>query len=777
MRYGSPCTPRLSCVAALLIAVTSVPARTAPLYEAVVTITNPSSTVLVNHQVSLTIDTASLIGAGKLQADGDDLRITDANGSSLCFFLEGPLNTAQTIVWVRVPNLPAGDQVELLLYYGDPSATGVSDPACTFDYWEGFDDSTTDFGVACGSVIWSVSGGSLFLTWTGKGMFVASPAMALTPTLVAEADVTSATGTWPGLHWFLDGTQYSYALTYGNSAARISATPASTTDGDRCAAHAWASTVVSAGTVAGIWGLAWPATGAQRAAFPELAPLTAASAELARNRPLQLALGGIATGDGTLSVNWIRTRRYAAAPPTAAIGAEHEACRITPALCDDANPCTADICSVTGCTHSAITCSDGTVCTTDRCDTSLGCVFTPIDCADSSACTIDSCHPLNGCQYRATDCNDRNACTDDGCEPATGCTHTPIECDDHDQCTIDGCSVVVGCQYAAVDCSDGDACTLDSCDPMTGCAYQTRVCDDESLCTTNGCTPATGCVFTPVVCDDDNLCTDESCDADTGCAHTTISCDDHDACTIESCEPATGCAHATRDCDDADACSDDSCDPASGCQHVEHSCDDADACTTDACDPATGCRHTPIACDDEDPCTADTCDPTAGCMYPARTCDDGDTCTSDTCEPGRGCVFARLACDDHDVCSDDACTSPGGCTHEPTRGSSFPSIACQLDRLREQVRTARATPELANWFGRRVDKARLQFNRSWLAATSGAPRTARRGLLAVRALLTGFVARADGLRQRGRLRGPEAAELQTRGSTTLTNVKTLLTGL
>ena len=730
MLYGSPCAGRGLRLAVLLVAATAVSSHAVPTREVAITVDNTAGTILADHQVSFTLDTATLIAAGKLQADGDDLRVTDANGSSLCHYLEGPLNSASTVVWVKLPTIPAGSTLRLSLLYGDAASTDAGNPTCTFDYWEDFDDTTTDFGVACGDLVWSINGGRLFLTWSTKGIFLASPSMALSPPLVAEADVTSAAGLWPGLHWFKSGTQYSYALTHGNNGVRISTTPATTTDGDACAAHNWISTVAPASSAVGIWSLVWPATGTQEASFPVVGPLSATSNEHQRDTPLQLGLGGIATGAGGMSVGWVRTRRYTAVQPTATLGPEHDACGLTPSLCNDANPCTSDTCA-----------------------------------------------PVSGCLHAAPDCDDHNACTADGCDVSTGCTHTAVDCDDQDACTTDLCDLAAGCQYLTIGCGDANACTVDTCAPLTGCGHATLSCDDANVCTTESCDPITGCGHTAIDCNDADVCTTESCNAVSGCAHAPIACDDHSVCTTDTCDPATGCRYAPIDCDDDNACFDEVCDAVSGCGHVAVSCDDDDACTTDRCDLATGCAHLPISCDDDDACSRDTCDPVDGCRYAAVTCDDRDGCTSDTCDPTIGCGFARLACDDHDRCTDDTCTPPNGCAHEPTRGSSFPSLGCQLDWLREDVRSARASAAVTAWFGRRIDKARARFNRAQAGATVGDRAAALHDLRAVRALLSRFLARAGDLRQRGRLGEPTAMDLRERATGALANLLTLLASL
>jgi len=101
----------------------------------------------------------------------------------------------------------------------------------------------------------------------------------------------------------------------------------------------------------------------------------------------------------------------------------------TPLLCDDANPCTDDVC-----------------------DPGAGCVSTPNDgnvCDDAVLCTEDAC--LDGvCVSTPVACDDMNTCTDDACDPLTGeCVFAPVPdespCDDGDACTLEDMCLAGSC--------------------------------------------------------------------------------------------------------------------------------------------------------------------------------------------------------------------------------------------------------------------------------------------------------------------------------------------
>ncbi len=91
------------------------------LYRKSIAVANAGST-LTNEEVLVEIDTATLIGASKLQTTCADLRFTDSDDSTyLAYWIEGGCNTATTQVWVRIPSLTAGGKT-IYMYYGNPSA-------------------------------------------------------------------------------------------------------------------------------------------------------------------------------------------------------------------------------------------------------------------------------------------------------------------------------------------------------------------------------------------------------------------------------------------------------------------------------------------------------------------------------------------------------------------------------------------------------------------------------------------------------------------------------
>ena len=95
----------------------------------VITIYENSGDDLTNHQVLLTLDTRTLIDAGEMNPDGSDIRFATAyNGSSLIdYWIENYINTDSTKIWVKPSSIPANGSITIIMFYGNPLATSVSD--------------------------------------------------------------------------------------------------------------------------------------------------------------------------------------------------------------------------------------------------------------------------------------------------------------------------------------------------------------------------------------------------------------------------------------------------------------------------------------------------------------------------------------------------------------------------------------------------------------------------------------------------------------------------
>jgi hypothetical protein len=91
-----------------------------------------------NYQVSITLDSASLISDGKMQADCRDIRFTDSDKNTLLsYWIESGCNTTDTKIWIKAASI-VNPSTDIYLYYGNPAAAIGSNYDNTFtkDYSE-----------------------------------------------------------------------------------------------------------------------------------------------------------------------------------------------------------------------------------------------------------------------------------------------------------------------------------------------------------------------------------------------------------------------------------------------------------------------------------------------------------------------------------------------------------------------------------------------------------------------------------------------------------------
>ena len=113
-------------------------------YKDAIKVHENSGAQKVNYQVMLNINTAALVSAGKMQANGSDIRFAkDCKGATLLnYYIETGMNTSNTIIWVEADTLPAGGDYIMYMWYGNSTATGVSSFNNTFPITTVFIDSS-----------------------------------------------------------------------------------------------------------------------------------------------------------------------------------------------------------------------------------------------------------------------------------------------------------------------------------------------------------------------------------------------------------------------------------------------------------------------------------------------------------------------------------------------------------------------------------------------------------------------------------------------------------
>jgi len=114
-----------------------------PIFSQTFNFTNNTSEQVPDYVFGLKLDTASLISAGKMQADCDDLRFFDSDGNSLPYWIENGCNTSETSIWLKDFSMEAG-QNQYSLQYGDDSLASESDGYAVFPFFDDFSGSGFD---------------------------------------------------------------------------------------------------------------------------------------------------------------------------------------------------------------------------------------------------------------------------------------------------------------------------------------------------------------------------------------------------------------------------------------------------------------------------------------------------------------------------------------------------------------------------------------------------------------------------------------------------------
>src|SRR3990170_5621303 len=103
-------------------------------YRSEVTIDNVgNSNSLTDYQARVELD-GSNFDFSLAQTGGEDIRFTDSDGVTLLNYWIEVWDSANdsAVVWVRVPSIPALSYHVIYMYYGNLSASSITDPDQTF---------------------------------------------------------------------------------------------------------------------------------------------------------------------------------------------------------------------------------------------------------------------------------------------------------------------------------------------------------------------------------------------------------------------------------------------------------------------------------------------------------------------------------------------------------------------------------------------------------------------------------------------------------------------
>lgn len=107
-------------------------------YRRTVSVSNPGGIELTDYQVKITLD--DTFNFENANSDGSDLRVTDSEEvTEIPFWIESwDAGLQQATIWVKVPSIPTAGTT-IYLYYGNATATSISNGLNTFNAYDGFE--------------------------------------------------------------------------------------------------------------------------------------------------------------------------------------------------------------------------------------------------------------------------------------------------------------------------------------------------------------------------------------------------------------------------------------------------------------------------------------------------------------------------------------------------------------------------------------------------------------------------------------------------------------
>lgn len=287
-------------------------------YSLPITINN-SNTANTDVQVKLTLNTAALVTAGKMQASCNDMRFTDSLCNVLPYWIESGINTANTVVWVKLKSLPNLGNVRIFMQYGNTAATSQSNGDSTFLLFDDFLGSTLNtskwnYPAQTGSI--NINNGNINVSTTSS-MIIFSNAAYPVPNKT-EMNVVALSGTYPCMGQSLPSTINSGVTIFTNSSVMHVAKMST-----GCNAYGGYFTNNTMVSGVGIWSLTWTSSDVYTGTWPGNGTFTnTASTGFTLGSSTNSSFGLLCSGTGSISVDWIRVRKNLNNEPTFTLGTE-----------------------------------------------------------------------------------------------------------------------------------------------------------------------------------------------------------------------------------------------------------------------------------------------------------------------------------------------------------------------------------------------------------------------------------------------------------------------
>ena len=103
-------------------------------YDIPITINNTgNNNILTNYQIEITVNTATLISSGEMEANCGDIRFTQSDKVTYInnYWVEN-CNSTSTNIWIQVPSIPASSTETIYMFFGNSSLSTLSSVSNTF---------------------------------------------------------------------------------------------------------------------------------------------------------------------------------------------------------------------------------------------------------------------------------------------------------------------------------------------------------------------------------------------------------------------------------------------------------------------------------------------------------------------------------------------------------------------------------------------------------------------------------------------------------------------
>jgi hypothetical protein len=179
-----------------------------------VTVSAPGNPgLLTNFQAVLSVNTATLVAGGQMQANGDDIRFVDSLCNPIPYYIESGMNTATTKIWVKIPWVPAGVSTHVYMYFGNPAATPASNGDQVFLFFDDFNDGLFDqnkWEIRGTFATINETGGLLTLSGSNNWEYIRSKTSFYQKVVIDEAHQIQTTGA--GLVLGSDNSDYRFTF-------------------------------------------------------------------------------------------------------------------------------------------------------------------------------------------------------------------------------------------------------------------------------------------------------------------------------------------------------------------------------------------------------------------------------------------------------------------------------------------------------------------------------------------------------------------------------------